>query len=677
MYVFAHMPTFDNRIRPHCFSPSPLPTAFLVFALALLLALALTPAQHAAAAAGTFTVSTCTDGAFQTAVTNAQAAGGGTVRFTCDGTIARSGTTNVTTALTLDATGHTVTIDGGNGMQLFTVNGGATFTVMNLTLTRGNAGGGDGGAISSSGTVYITNSTVSSSTAGGSGGGIYSYTGVGGVYVANSTFSGNTAGASGGGIASDGGGSVGIANSTFSDNTASGGIGGGAIGNIRSSGLFVRNSTISGNTGTSGGGGIGNNSGSTMNFFNILSSLVVNNTPNDYAGTAPGNATATSTGAFTFLAGLSDNGGPTFTLAINTASPAYQNGIACPLVYPGNGASLPYDQRGATRNMAHCSQGAFEPGDVNTATTLAATTGGASLASGGSVLVGSTVTFTVTVLGVLGSPVPDGSVVVRKVSTADCNPTTFNIMNSTGTCTTTDIVPGTNTFQALYFPVGRPPGAPNTVASTSPNFIINGVASTATTITAQTPNPSAPGQSVAFTVTVNSGSGGTPTGTVTLTDVTTDPMNPTPFASGTLTNGSVTILYAALPTRAHTIRANYGGSPSYVASVSPTVTQTVAKVNTTLALTNLPNPSAFGQAITLTATATSGNGTPDGTVSFTDITDPINAVALGGGPATLDMTGAASISVSTLSVGAHASGDLQRQRHVQCQHLSRRHAERE
>jgi len=176
----SSLPTTDHRLpAPHsplpttdfslptagCRLPAayfPLPAMFLAFALALLLALALPPAQHAAAA--DFTVSTCTDGAFQTAVNNAQGAGGGTVRFPCDGTIALSRTITVTTALTLDATGHTVAIDGGNAIRLFVVLDTGTFTVMNLTLTNGNPGGDDGGAINSYGVVYITNSTLSNNT---------------------------------------------------------------------------------------------------------------------------------------------------------------------------------------------------------------------------------------------------------------------------------------------------------------------------------------------------------------------------------------------------------------------------------------------------------------------------------------------------------------------------------
>jgi len=72
---------------------------------------------------------------------------------------------------------------------------------------------------------------------------------------------------------------------------------------------------------------------------------------------------------------------------------------------------------------------------------------------------------------------------------------------------------------------------------------------------------------------------------------------------------------------------------------------TTSSVVTTTTLASSINPSAFGQAVTLTAHVTSASGTPTGTVTFRE-----GAVSLG--TATL-VNGTASISVSSLSAGSH------------------------
>ncbi|MGH3794761.1 MAG: Ig-like domain-containing protein [Pseudonocardiaceae bacterium] len=82
---------------------------------------------------------------------------------------------------------------------------------------------------------------------------------------------------------------------------------------------------------------------------------------------------------------------------------------------------------------------------------------------------------------------------------------------------------------------------------------------------------------------------------------------------------------------------------------SVTFTATVVAVETATAttLTATPNPSVFGQSVTLTAAvATSGTGTPTGTVTFT----------ITGGPTlsgTLNASGQASVTTSALHAGSH------------------------
>src|SRR4051812_20072066 len=86
-------------------------------------------------------VTSCTEFDFA-----AQVAGGGTVTFTCTGTISVSGPQTITTNTVIDGAGHSITLDGQAWAQIFIVNSGATLTLRNLTLSNGNVSA-DGGAI--------------------------------------------------------------------------------------------------------------------------------------------------------------------------------------------------------------------------------------------------------------------------------------------------------------------------------------------------------------------------------------------------------------------------------------------------------------------------------------------------------------------------------------------------
>src|SRR5713226_5676238 len=85
---------------------------------------------HAAADA-TLTVTDCSGetgpGRIGTVISSASA--GDTIRFSCSGTIPISSTLVISTNnLTLDGSGQTVTLDGGNSTRVLTVNFGVTFT---------------------------------------------------------------------------------------------------------------------------------------------------------------------------------------------------------------------------------------------------------------------------------------------------------------------------------------------------------------------------------------------------------------------------------------------------------------------------------------------------------------------------------------------------------------------
>jgi hypothetical protein len=130
-------------------------------------------------------------------------AGGGAVAFACDGTITLAGTITNNVDLTLDGSGHQVTISGSNAVRVFYVNTNVTFTVVNLTIADGTSRGGSA-ILNVGGTVNLTGVTLCTNTAflliatsndyqfpPASGGAIFNRGGS--VNASNCSFVGNTA----------------------------------------------------------------------------------------------------------------------------------------------------------------------------------------------------------------------------------------------------------------------------------------------------------------------------------------------------------------------------------------------------------------------------------------------------------------------------------------------------
>ena len=283
---------------------------------------------------------------------------GGTVRFACDGTIALASTIAVTKPVVLDATDHVVIIDGGGAVGLFSVGGGASFGVVDLTLQNGSSLG-PGGAIDAShgGPLTIQGSTFAHNRAGA--GGAIAAGGPGTVTVVASTFVDNaTAGGDGGAID---GSVVSVTNSTFVANQAAHG---GAIHAL--AGLTVVNSTFVTNVGTgasfelAGGSPIVRNSilaGGSGGECDLVGSVITDQGGNfGTDGSCGFNATSSRNGvpvADLALAPLADNSGPTQTVALLPGSLAVNAAAACPP--PAT------DQRGVPRPQgAACDSGAFE-----------------------------------------------------------------------------------------------------------------------------------------------------------------------------------------------------------------------------------------------------------------------------------------------------------------------------
>jgi len=282
-------------------------------------------------------------------------------------TFSVSGTINLLTtlpnltsggALTIDGTGQDITISGpGQGCstdpscRVFTSQ--ITLNLINLTVTNGYVNSQGGGIFNNESTLNVTNCTVSGNHSGNGGGAIYTLE-EGTTTIINSAVSDNY----GGGIGAAGNDppTLTVTNSTVSNND---GNGIGAMGNVA-----VIHSTIVSNT-------IGVYDQIFMDgSFTLTNTIVASNTTNCQTmmsditdggynlvwgdTTCPG----TFTNADPKLFPLADNGGPTWTYALDNGSAAL-NQIATGV--NGCGTTYTTDQRGEPRPYGtKCEIGAWE-----------------------------------------------------------------------------------------------------------------------------------------------------------------------------------------------------------------------------------------------------------------------------------------------------------------------------
>ncbi|NNJ12715.1 right-handed parallel beta-helix repeat-containing protein, partial [Chloroflexales bacterium ZM16-3] len=244
------------------------------------------------------------------------------------------------------------TADGGGGgiYQNYT----SSLALSNSAVYGNTVTAGNGGGLVTfdypGRTIAITSSAIYSNTVSGDGGGIY-HSSVGGeggsgATVVNSSISGNVATGSGGGIFADTGSlilnNVTLANNTAdSDNDSTGDGGGIAAGTAT---LAIGNSILATNTDLSGEAA-----------DCALGTATLNNNGYNLIGDDTGCSWATGTGdivnpASANLGPLQDNGGPTWTQALLTGSPALD---------AGDGATCAAtDQRGLTRPLDGDNDGA-------------------------------------------------------------------------------------------------------------------------------------------------------------------------------------------------------------------------------------------------------------------------------------------------------------------------------
>src|SRR5207248_915534 len=90
-----------------------------------------------------------------------------------------------------------------------------------------------------------------------------------------------------------------------------------------------------------------------------------------------------------------------------------------------------------------------------------------------------------------------------------------------------------------------------------------------------------------------------------------------------LTGGQATFTVSSLSVGSHTISAAYSGNSNFAGSAGDDAAapQSVVPDGSRTAVTTSPDPSVYGQPVTLTATVaaqSSGAGPPTGTVNFTE-----------------------------------------------------------
>lgn len=252
-----------------------------------------------------------------------------------------------------------VTVRGNNTFRIFTLVNSAVVTINNLTISNGFSSGlGGGFLMGNSSTLNLNRSTVSNNSA-TDGGGIY-INQSGTLNIDASTISGNSA-TNGGGIFNNTSGTINATSNTIDGNSATGN--GGGIYNTAT--ITFTNNTITSNT-AANGGGIYNNftatlnnnlvalntasdgndllgRGSLGNAFTGTYNLVGNADGSEGLGGSTNQSGSTLSPIAPLLGPLQNNGGPTFTRALLTDSPAIDKGNSPTLITDQRGQARPYD----------------------------------------------------------------------------------------------------------------------------------------------------------------------------------------------------------------------------------------------------------------------------------------------------------------------------------------------
>jgi len=254
-----------------------------------------------------------------------------------------SGNTSSYGAGILNSGGASLVLDGvrmqGNKATLTggSLYNGAIVTATNVLLDGNTAGTDGGGIYMAGGSVWLSNSTLSGNRANQFGGGLYA--GLGAVYLYNVTLAFN------------------VADDDNNDDSDGGGI------SQTGAPVFLQNTILANNvhpTSLPSRGFVADDCKGALTSAGF--NLIRDTTGCTIWGTATGNII----GLDPLLAPLQDNGGPTWTHALNFGSPAIDAGNPGGCTGP-LGAILTTDQRGRPRpadgnhdGVARCDIGAFE-----------------------------------------------------------------------------------------------------------------------------------------------------------------------------------------------------------------------------------------------------------------------------------------------------------------------------
>jgi hypothetical protein len=202
-----------------------------------------------------------------------------------------------------------------------------------------------------------------------------------------------------------------------------------------------------------------------------------------------------------------------------------------------------------------------------------------------------------------------------------------NAVNDVATLSNVPFAPGVHVLQATYAGQGLYP------ASTSVIVIIDLDKYAGTLKFTSSPNPSFVGQPVTFSVKVSEPDGAIPS-QITLTFGSTTLATLQPDASG-----NATFTTSALPLGFDPIYANWPGDSTH-AALSATVYQNVINgPPTNTALSCSPSSIPVAATANLTASVTSANGTPTGSISLTDNGTALASQSLLSGSANFTYTG--------------------------------------
>jgi hypothetical protein len=269
----------------------------------------------------------------------------------------------------------TVRRAAANAFRIFTINANKKVLIAGLTIKDGNQN--PGGGIYNAGALTVRNSTLQDN-ASSIGGGIFNAMGAS-LDLRNCSFISNSTTGDGSAVFGADDSNLSIVNSTFAGNST--GLRGAVC--IQVAHLSLINSTFSLNSSASGGGSLHNIGGivevgntifkhglnanivSEGGTFTSLGHNLSDDAAGGDAGVGPGgllNRAGDIRNTNTGLGALTNNGGPTLTLALLDTSPAINAGDDNVLGPPSN---LFGDQRGFARKTgSHVDIGAFESSSV-------------------------------------------------------------------------------------------------------------------------------------------------------------------------------------------------------------------------------------------------------------------------------------------------------------------------